>query len=517
MNQTSRQCAQTRNAILLPAILLGVYLCALLARFAGPLSLSYFTDDFFYYAQIARHLADDGHSTFNGLQQTNGYHPLWLAALAGVHVATGGGTLFLVATVLLVFALVGGFWLALRALQRQTSPGSPYNLPTLLFSLFFGATIARTGMEVGAVLFFLGWFWARMAARPIEHQSASEAFASGLLASLAILSRVDGLIAIVLYGALSLVAARGRLPALLRNGFFFGLGLLPVAAYVVSNKLLFDTLLPISGMAKNLKSAWPPSPVPVAWLFKPNFVNIVLTWPSLALGAAYLARALAGDARTLNGPQRVRLCVLLHPLLFLGALSVSGDWPLWTWYLYPFAFFAAVLGPAVLATAPARLAPGRRANWAFAAALALMAAFFARPTPGSVSILRASEQIAAFESTHKGVYAMGDRSGTVGYLLGSPLVQLEGLVGDRAFYEKLKAGPPLADVLRDYKIDYYVATGLPREQGCYLAREPSQAGPLSPTMRGGLCAEPVAVFENSGFETQIFDKSAWARAASAAR
>ena len=112
---------------------------------------------------------------------------------------------------------------------------------------------------------------------------------------------------------------------------------------------------------------------------------------------------------------------------------------------------------------------------------------------------------------------MGDRSGTVGYLIGSPLVQLEGLVGDRAFYEKLKAGPPLADVLRDYKIDYYVATGLPREHGCYLAREPSQAGPLSPTMRGRLCAEPVAVFENSGFETQIFDKSAWADAASAPR
>ena len=372
-------------------------------------------------------------------------------------------------------------------------------------------------MEAGAVLFFLGWFWARMAARPIERQSASEAFASGLLASLAILSRVDGLIAIALYCLLSLAAARRRWPALLRNGLFFGLGLLPVAAYVVSNALLFDTVLPISGMAKNLKSAWPPSLVPVAWLFKPNFVNIVLTWPSLAMGAAYLALALASDVRTLDGPQRVRLCVFLHPLLFLAALSVSGDWPLWTWYLYPFAFFAAVLGPAALAKAPARLAPGPRANWAFAAALAVMTAFFARPTSGAVSILRAAEQIAAFEAGHKGVYAMGDRSGTVGYLIASPLLQLEGLVGDRAFYEELKAGPPLADVLRDYKIDYYVATGLTREQGCYLAREPSQAGPLSPTMRGRLCAEPVAVFENSGFETQIFDKTAWAGAASAAR
>ncbi|RME22092.1 MAG: hypothetical protein D6798_16635, partial [Deltaproteobacteria bacterium] len=36
-------------------------------------------DDSFYYLEIARNIAAGRGSTFDGLQPTNGYHPLWMA------------------------------------------------------------------------------------------------------------------------------------------------------------------------------------------------------------------------------------------------------------------------------------------------------------------------------------------------------------------------------------------------------------------------------------------------------
>lgn len=41
------------------------------------------TDDSFYYLKIARYLALEGRQTFDGLNWTNGYHPLWGWTLAG--------------------------------------------------------------------------------------------------------------------------------------------------------------------------------------------------------------------------------------------------------------------------------------------------------------------------------------------------------------------------------------------------------------------------------------------------
>ncbi|MEP7220016.1 MAG: hypothetical protein ABI876_13925, partial [Bacteroidota bacterium] len=38
-------------------------------------------DDAFYYLQIARHIAASGHSTFDGINPTNGYHPAWMLLL----------------------------------------------------------------------------------------------------------------------------------------------------------------------------------------------------------------------------------------------------------------------------------------------------------------------------------------------------------------------------------------------------------------------------------------------------
>ena len=43
-----------------------------------PTLLNWVADDAFYYLQIARHIAQNGVSSFDGITRTNGYHPLWM-------------------------------------------------------------------------------------------------------------------------------------------------------------------------------------------------------------------------------------------------------------------------------------------------------------------------------------------------------------------------------------------------------------------------------------------------------
>ena len=43
-----------------------------------------FTDDSFYYLEVARHVARGDGFTFDGLHPTNGFHPLWLLLLVPI-------------------------------------------------------------------------------------------------------------------------------------------------------------------------------------------------------------------------------------------------------------------------------------------------------------------------------------------------------------------------------------------------------------------------------------------------
>ena len=47
-----------------------------------PAYLTLTVDDSYYYLQIARHLAAGDGFTFDGLNPTNGFHPLWLLLLS---------------------------------------------------------------------------------------------------------------------------------------------------------------------------------------------------------------------------------------------------------------------------------------------------------------------------------------------------------------------------------------------------------------------------------------------------
>jgi hypothetical protein len=89
--------------------------------------------------------------------------------------------------------------------------------------------------------------------------------------------------------------------------------------------------------------------------------------------------------------------------------------------------------------------------------------------------------------------------------LHEPLIQLVGLVIDKAFLANIRAERPLAEVLHEYGVRYYIATNSVESHGCWLTSEPLVAGPDAPHMRGTFCMKPVAEFPHSGYNAVIFD------------
>jgi hypothetical protein len=527
-----------RVALVASAIMLCAYLLALLSRFRAPgeLYLSYFTDDFYYYLVIAKNIVSSGMSSFNGIQLTNGYHPLWLVVITGLVAALGSGLPFFVTLTLLIWLLVAGTFVQLLRLSRSCSSSSPYAYAAALFSALYMAVLARTGMEISLGLFFLATFYLRVVQTPLEQQSARQAMLTGLVASLAMLARIDACIGVGLYVLFTLLGAPAPRRLVIKTCAWCALGGSLVLVYLAINHHLFGTWLPISGMAKNLKHGLAPSAAVLERLLQVDAINALFTWPSLALAVLYLARAsrpgapfdlqpassaappstraarsgvpshARGQGALTSTVARVRLACVLHPLAFYTVLSCTSDWTIWTWYLYPLVPIAALVLPHALELYLPRLTQALPALAVTAVALAGigLSAQLAKLNPEAVSIYAAGAHLREFAKQHPGRYAMGDRAGTPGYLLGQPVIQLEGLVGDLPYLARLKRQQPLLPLLRELEVDYYVGTNPAPQSGCYTVREPGQAGPTSPALTGRLCSPPLTRFTTGNFTTLVF-------------
>jgi hypothetical protein len=471
-----------------------------MVRFAyqGNLYLSFFVDDFFYYVLVAKNLALHGASTFNGLQTTNGYHPLWLLTITLLYKIFGNQRALFVALVLVIWLLVCGAYWGLRRAQASLGMDRDAGLACALLSITFMAILSRSGMEVSLGLFWLSLFWARMAAQSLESQTPKQAVVSGLLASALVLSRVDTCLIVALYGGLTLVRPGGTRRKAIQQILWFSVGLLPVAAYFAINQIEFGTLLPVSGLVKNLKTTWLPSASTVSILRLPRMVNIVFAWPCFALCALFILHLLRRPMEPRNSVpadrRRVQLCVALHPILLYSVLSFTSDWPMWwIWYLYPLVPVWALLGPALLE----RWLPLPRTAFlwlAAAVACGSLLIFLDRlqtNTPAVYALERAT-MLRQFAIAHPGRYGIGDAAGMPSYLMPVPVVQLEGLMGDKPFLDRIRRQEPLLEALDQLGIDYYVTVRPEPNGDCYDVREPAQSGPHSPVMKAHLCLPPAA-------------------------
>jgi hypothetical protein len=304
-------------------------------------------DDAFYYLQIARHLATSGHSTLDGINPTNGYHPGWMALL------TLTALVFRQPESLLRAAL--GLSLALH----------------LVASLLLARTARRVLGPLWGWTAGLCWLW-----NPLPLGLSLQAMETSLL-----LAAVSG--ALLVFTARVLPARAGLRPLSLRDLLAFGasLALVVLARTDMLVVAACAALAAAYTAARAIRPAMPPLragavvvAVPVAallpwWAFCGATVGTVVQdsadmkalWAGAAREGASVGTRLSGDLSTVFQTTTRTFETLLGPL---GALAPAAQ------------ILAAIVVTVALARRPARAARLRfLLAWLGGATLLMLAAY----------------------------------------------------------------------------------------------------------------------------------------------
>jgi len=216
-------------------------------------------DDGFYYLQVARNIARGHGSTFDRVNRTNGYQPLWALMLVPIFWFTDDAAVGIRAALVLA-TLLGGLGMVLLyvAMQRLVGLGAALLLVGLIaFNPYF-VQILLGGLETPvlfACMSALAAVWA-CAAPAIRAGSLRPCLLLGGLLGLTVLARVD--VALILAPlCVALVAVgpgglRGRLRRVLRIALP---GVAVVLPFVLWSWATQGTALPVSGLVKRWVAA----------------------------------------------------------------------------------------------------------------------------------------------------------------------------------------------------------------------------------------------------------------------
>jgi len=467
------------------AVILSVVLIALVgarASFGPEERIAFlFYDDAYYYLGVARHLAAGDGSTFDGLHATNGYHPLWCAALVPVvaavrdpgHAVRAVGAIWF----LLAAAVPAVAWWALRrrfgdgtaaiasalvALQPwiALSLARPNGLETPLYALLILAAIGAADRIL-------------LAAPP---PSVARCAALGALLGICVLARLDG----------GFLAAAVAIVAMVAGGRAWGwrgalarVAALAIAASAIAgpslvwNEIRFGSPLPISGRAIALEAAReraelggatsartaarriryaaaeiPASIVRRALLGVPRAGRIASGGAAgLAALAVVVASAIAVGIRARKlrpvapgDPAAIlTLFAALHYAAYAAWLWTPGEDSYRIYYFFPELLAIGVLASVGLARLKPRLAP---------LGLALLAGHLVVESERSLDRLNAKPGSVADRFIYGWIKAnvppgtvLGARdAGKLGWFSGCPVINLDGLINDDRFLAVLAGG-----------------------------------------------------------------------------
>ena len=220
-------------------------------------------DDAYYYLGVAKHLAIEGTSTFDGIHATNGYHPLWCALLVPVVAAIRDPGLAVRAVGLLWFALAAcvpfAAWWAFR--RRLGDEAAAWAAIVAALEPWIALALARpNGLETPlyalAILAVAGAA-DRLLGRERPPSIAGSALLGGLVGA-SVLARLDaGALAVA---AAVLIATRGTKAwgaraAALRLAVVTSVALAVAGPSLAWNEAKFGSVLPVSGRVVALEAA----------------------------------------------------------------------------------------------------------------------------------------------------------------------------------------------------------------------------------------------------------------------
>jgi hypothetical protein len=479
--------AATAVCGVLAALLLGQGVRVASLRPEQIVSWNVIIDDGFYYLQVARNLARGHGSTFDRVNHTNGYQPLWALALVPVFWLTDDTAAGIRATLILA-ALIGALSLALLyvGLQRMVGLGAALLLSAMIALNPYFLQILQGGLETPVLLLGLAGvvaLWSLRAEEILAGRRRS-CLLLGALLGLTVLARVDVALILAPLGAVVLLFGPGTGRARLRRALTVAA---PAAALVLSfvawSWITEGTTMPVSGLVKRWVAAtytptrelfvvteqwrglartlsllhWP-RPLPPETI---ETILPLLRLPGLLL-ALLAARLIWSRRARRNRAAQLLLAagvvgVVAHGLYMFYIYRSCGHWN------YHYFFPYALLHTALLVVTPALLLAdlgllldrllGARVR-PFFAALGVALCLPALGTLGHHGLLAAQTRLRelskppeqSFRKSRWDAAAEIRRryppqevigswwAGTVGYLSDRRVVNLDGVINSRAFY-----------------------------------------------------------------------------------
>ncbi|PKL79168.1 MAG: hypothetical protein CVV25_08850 [Ignavibacteriae bacterium HGW-Ignavibacteriae-4] len=409
---------------------------------SGDKYLAFFDDDFYYYIQTIKQTFKSGFITFNGIVVTNGFHPLWFWLLTILSVILGFGKgLFIVVNIITISLSAVVFSESHKLLTDKFQLEEYYSLASSLFVSFIYLLIGKGGMEViitiPLIIYLLNL---------LTKDESVSSFKIGLVYSLCFLSRLDSIILLILLTIYIIKFRKGF------NFTKFLIGLIPSAFYLLSNLFFYHTLMPISGMAKQLKNSYWPVTNTIESLisFNPNHIIYSL----IPIFCIFISIILLMNKRIMSRIKVLSIISILFPLVLILFNSIVSGWGFWPWYYYIFIpsqlMFFILFAPYIRGN--------KKTLWVMIVIFILCWSFgFGIFKKGiHYDNYNGAKGIQEFSIDKKGVYAMGDRAGLVSFLIENPLIQMEGLVMNKQFVHDLKSNK-LLKLLNMYDVNYYIA------------------------------------------------------------
>lgn len=451
------------------AVVLVFALKAFVALAAASRGVSFFIDDAFYYLLIARNFAQSGVPTFDGVNPTNGFHPLWMLMLAGMYRIIGAGaglfTQIVAAKSLELLTLAAALAMCLMAYRRL-------RLKTPLAWGFLGAAVILLaprlylfdqGMESTlAAGLLLAALYGAIDRRP-----------AWLMATLPLLflARLDTLVFVI--GPIALwwlIQERPPLPALVRT---FAPAALVAAAFVGLNIALTGHANTISGQ---IKSSFPAITPHWSYLTEPLALGPHLGWRvlyalpnTLVASVALVVVALACLLRRREPWVRPVAWVLVMAALLIANVLLFQRWDKGVDARY-LSLPYVLLGFAVFVTLAGMLPRPEAPAWVFGLALAACALAwvdrYREERPMRMDLTKANEVKAA---TRPGERFAGTDVGAFSFWLERRFVNLDGLVNNRELQEAIR-DRLLAEYLEKNDVRYLLAAFWDREQALVSAR-----------------------------------------------
>lgn len=460
--------------------------------------LSSFTDDFFYYLKIAENIAIGEGSTFNGIVDTNGYHPLWLIILTIVvkisFYTNIDVLIFVKATISLIIFL--SFYLFYKFAHLYLT-NTFWRITFVIVAYFWYARLAFNGMEnIITIPLFISFI--------LAYLQNKKAIYLGFLASLVVLSRLDSIVILVVFFSIEALYKGIHIKRMMK----LGIGAMLIPLYVMSNMYLFNVLVPVSGMAKSVLNitSFHSSTFHSLFTFgKFKFIFLILYIFSIINYSKF-------NIFTKESKILYLTAIISIPIYYLQT-SLRSDYSLWPWYYYPLLMSFIMLSiPTndLIDNFNVRVSfIKNKILLYFTLCFMLMLSFFIYLKVLDLStkyrpLHVAGVKINKFEQNHPGIYAMGDRAGVVGFLLKSPIIQLEGLVMDKNYLDILEKSDNIEKILDEYNVDYYIGTNLKKlDNGCYMVIEPKQSSGFSRQIKSELCWKEVLFFRVKDVSTSI--------------